>query len=233
MKELLDYRNQNLWTEISKNYNISFENSPSREYSCFTQNRNVIFYIDKNNLCKSSFTHEMLHVYLRCKDCYISGGLNNTIRQNSTLSSMFSSELLEHMGNCLDHIKMLPIYLNLGFEKEKFILDFDENKCTSAELNNLKQNYKIYSSINRNAVDFYIGKLFAILADPNTEFDYSKELEEFKIIDPILFEANNKMIEHWKEIKVENRQIFDDDYHSVLFEYYQNLEKWALINKLN
>ena len=110
MKELLDHRNQNLWNEISKDYNISFEDSLSKEYGCFAQNKNVIFYIDKDNLSKSSFTHEMLHVYLRCKDCFISGGLNNTIRQNSILSSMFSQELLEHMGNCLDHIKMLPIY---------------------------------------------------------------------------------------------------------------------------
>ncbi len=233
MKELLDYRNQNLWNEIQKNYNITFENSFSNEYSCFTQNKDVIFYIDKDNLCKSSFTHEMLHVYLRHKDCYISGGLNNTIRQNSTLSFMFSSELLDHMGNCLDHIKMLPIYLNLEFKKEKFILDYYEHKCTLEELKLLKQNYKIHSSINPKAVDFFIGKLFAIFADPNSEFDYSKELDEFRKIDPILFDANYKMIEHWKKIKIENRQVIDDDYHSVLFEYYQNLEKWILINKLN
>ena len=233
MKELLDYRNENLWTEISNNYNVSFENSLSKEYGCFAQNNNVTFYIDKNNLCKSSFTHEMLHVYLRLKDCFISGGLNNTINQNSILSSIFSQALLEHMGNCLDHIKMFPVYINLGFEKEKFLLDFNENKCTQEELSILKNNYKIHSLINKKAVDFYIGKLFAILADPNTEFDYTQELNEFKQIDPILFEANNKMIQSWKEIKLENRKIWDDDYHTVLFEYYQDLEKWISINNIN
>lgn len=233
MNELLDYRNQNLWDEIKKNYTVTFENSLSNQYSCFAQNRNVIFYIDKENLCKNSFTHEMLHIYLRSKDCFISGGLNNTIRQNPTLSFIFSSELLDHMGNCLDHINMLPIYLDLGFEREKFIGDYHDHKCTSEELYILKKNYRIDTSINHKAVDFYLGKLIAILADPNIEVDYSEELEELKRIDPILFEANYKMIEHWKEIKIENRQIIDDDYHSVLYEYYQNLEKWILINKLN
>ncbi|WP_281635472.1 hypothetical protein [Flavobacterium marginilacus] len=233
MKELLDYRNQNLWDEIQKNFNVTFENSLTNEYGCFSQNKNIIFYIDKNNLCKSSFTHEMLHVYLRLKDCYISGGLNNTILQNRILLSFFSSNLLDHFGNCLDHIKMLPIYLDLGFEREKFILDYYEYKFNKSDLELLKLNYKINNNINPNAVDFFIGKQIAILADPNDDFDYSKELKELKSIDSILYEANEQMISHWKKIKVENRELYEDDYHSVLFEYYQNLENWIKANNLN
>lgn len=233
MNELLDFRNQNLWNEIQKNFNVTFENSLTNEYGCFSQNKNVVFYIDENNPCKSSFTHEMLHVYLRLKDCYISGGLNNTILQNRILSSFFSSNLLDHIGNCLDHIKMLPIYLDLGFEREKFILDYYEHKFNKYELDLLKLNYKINNNINPEAVDFFVGKLIAILADPNDNFDYSNELKELKSIDSILYEANEQMILHWKKIKVENRELFEDDYHSVLFEYYQNLESWIKVNNLN
>lgn len=39
------------------------------------------------------------------------------------------------------------------------------------------------------------------------------------------------MIDFWHEIKIEDRQIVDDDYHSVLFEYYENLKKWISKNK--
>ena len=141
MKELIDYRNESLWTELQKRFNITFENSESSEYSCFSINDDITFYIVPDNLSKEFFTHEMLHVYLRMKDCYIGAGLKHTIKQSKILSAIMSDILIEHMGNCLDHIKMLPIYLDMGFNREKFLLDYDIHKCSDNELWFLKMNY--------------------------------------------------------------------------------------------
>jgi hypothetical protein len=226
MKELIDFRNEKLWTELKEHFNITFEESQNGEYSCYTQNDDVTFYYVKSNLCIDSFTHEMLHVYLRMNDCFIGGGLKNTINQSKILTSILSFELIEHMGNCLDHIKMLPIYLNMGFDREKFILDYHDHKCSNEELKFLKKNYKISKKVNPVAVDLYFGKFFAIKADPNNSFDYSSQLSVLKKIDPLLFQISERMIDFWNEIKIENRQIIDDNYHSVLFEYYENLKKW-------
>lgn len=172
MKELIDSRNEKLWNTLTDKYNISIKDSNNDEYSCYSENDDITFYIVRDNLCKDSFTHEMLHVYLRMNDCFIGAGLKNTIWQSKILTSMLSFDLLEHMGNCLDHIKMLPIYLSMGFEREKFILDYNIHKCSPEELTSLKRNYRQGKKVNPKAVDLYIGKFFAMLADPNDSFNY-------------------------------------------------------------
>lgn len=232
MRELIDYRNESLWIELQGRYKIAFEQSDNAEYGCFSKNDNITFFIVPDNLCKDSFTHEMLHVYLRMNDCYIGAGLKRTINQSKILSAIMSDKLIEHMGNCLDHIKMLPIYLKMGFKREKFLFDYDIHKCPNDVLFTLKTNYWQGTRINPKAVDLYIGKLFAILADPNDSFDYSVQSNTLKKIDPMLYQITLDMIEYWNKIKIENRQIIDDDYHSVLFEYYDNMKKWITKNRI-
>lgn len=232
MKDLIDSRNESLWTELQRRYNITFEKSDNGEYSCFSINDDITFFIVPDNLSKDSFTHEMLHVYLRMKDCYMGAGLKLTIKQSKILSAIMSDKLIEHMGNCLDHIKMLPIYLDMGFNREKFLLDYDTHKCSDNELFSLKANYWQGKKINPKSVDLYIGKLFAIYADPNNSIDYSIQLNALKKIDPMLYQITTDMIEYWNKIKIEDRQLMDDDYHSVLFEYYDNLKKWITKNKI-
>ena len=68
----------------------------------------------KNRICADSFTHELLHIYLRSKGVFIGARLKRKLQSSKTLSIIYSEPLLEHLGNCLDHIKMLPIYLELG-----------------------------------------------------------------------------------------------------------------------
>lgn len=232
MKGLIDFRNEKLWNDINGKYNVTFKDSTNGEYSCYSENENITFFIVNEDLCKGSFTHEMLHVYLRMKDCFIGAGLKNTIGQSKILTSMLSFELLEHMGNCLDHIKMFPIYLNMGFERENFILDYNSHKCLPEELTSLKRNYRIGTKVNPKAVDLFIGLFFAMSADPNKSFDYSQQLETLRKIDHVLFQINQRMIDLWLEIRIEDRQFIDDDYHSVLFEYYDDFKKWISNNKI-
>ena len=231
--KLLDARNQNLWNQINEKYTVNFADSSNNEYGCFVQNKNVTFYIDQNNLCKDSFTHEMLHVYLRLKECYIGSSLEMNIRSSNILSRCISMPLIEHMGNCLDHIKMLPLYLELQFDKKKFILDYDVYKCSASEVASLKKYYKQGKTINLQAVDAYIGRLVSIFADANDTFDYSKPLLQLKTIDPLLYQIIEKLFKHWKEIKLEDRAIFEDDYHTVSFNFKENMKKWLSSNRIN
>ena len=229
MKELLDHRNEKMWNDLNEAFNIIVKESTNNEYSCYSENNDITFYVVKENPCKASFTHEMLHVYLRMNECFIGGGLKRTIRQSKILTSILSESLLEHIGNSLDHIKILPIYLRMGFEREKFILDYDIDKCSSFELASLKQNYRIGKKINPEAVDLFIGKYFAIMADPNITFDYSKQLSTLQKIDPLLFEINQSIINSWQKLNVEEDNV---DYNSVLNDYYSNFKKWLSRNKL-
>lgn len=232
MIELIDHRNQNLWNQIQENHDIEFRDSPNEEYSCYSQGNNIIFFINRNDLRKDSFTHEMLHVYMRMKEFYFGSSLTNQLAGHSLLSSLISEELIEHIGNCLDHIKMLPIYLELGFERENFLLDYHLYKSSDEEINQFKRFYKIGNKINVSAVDPFIGRVVSILADPNDTFDYSNDLEKLKNIDPLLFQIVERLINHTKELKVENREFLDDDYLTVIGNFFENLKKWITHNKI-
>lgn len=233
MNELLDSRNQNLWNAIQEKFNVSIENTLDGNYGCYSQNDNVIFYINPNDLCIDSFTHELLHIHLRLKEFYIGAGLKLTINGSRILSSIMSDRLLEHIGNCLDHVKMLPIYLEMGFDRKKFIVDYNIYKCTNEELSEFKKYYRIGKKINLNAVDSYIGRIVSVIADPNDEFDYSKDIVELKKIDPYLYQIFEKLFNDCKQIKLENRSILEDDDHTVMYNFYQNMKTWLSNNKIN
>lgn len=230
MKELIDSRNQNLWDEINENYIVEFQDSLNAEYGCYTINETVTFFIDKNNICKDSFTHEMLHVFMGIKDLYFSSALKLTLQQSKILSENLSLELIEHIANCLDHLKMLPIYLELGFDRKKFIMDYDLYKCTDEEIRQFNKFYRVGKKINLKAVDSYIGRLIAILCDPNEDFNYSSDLNKIEKIDPLLYKIIERLVNHTKEIKVLDRTIYEDNHRTVIFNFYENLTKWISQN---
>ena len=230
MEELVDYRNEMLWKEINENYIVEFEDSLNKEYGCYTVNNKVIFFIDKNNLCKDFFTHEMLHVLMGMKDLYFSSSLKLTLPQSKILSENLSSQLIEHIGNSLDHIKMLPIYLELGFDRKKFILDYTKYKCSAEEITQFNRYYKVGKKVNLKTIDSYIGRLVSILSDANEDFDYSADLKKLEKVDPLLFKIIVRLIDHTKEVKVLDRTFFEDDHRTVISNFYKNMINWISKN---
>ena len=231
ISQFIDERNSELWNSLNSKFNIRIQQSENREYSCFTQNNDAIIFVDENNICKDSFTHELLHIHLKYKEFFLGSSLKLTIAQSRILSRMFSEAFIEHIGNCLDHLKMFEIYKDLGFTQEKFLLDFYDYKCTEFEINDLNRNYKIGNKINTNAVDFYIGKLVAILCDPNIENDYQKPLTIFKKLDTKLYSIVEKLIEDTKEYNLNNEDIFVS-YRDISNDFYSNLVTWMKNNKI-
>lgn len=230
MEALLDSRNRQLWDQLNAKYNIEVLPADNNEYSVFSKENDITFRYVPTNLCTASFTHEMLHVYLRLQGCFVGAGLKNTIQSSRILSRIMSFELLEHIGNSLDHLKMLPMYLEMGYEREKFIMDYHVHKGSPESIKNIERYYRVGKKLEPTAVDSFIGKIFSILADPNDSFNYSKELERLKKIDPLLFQINVKMLNHWSRIPFENAPLHDN-YHSMLFQYYDDLKVWLSKNQ--
>ena len=231
INQFLDDRNIELWNSLNSKFNIRIEPSKNEEYSCFTQRNNAIIYVDERNISRDSFTHELLHIYLKDKEFYLGSSLNLTIAESRILSKLFSEPLLEHIGNCLEHLKMFEIYIELGFKKEEFILDYDKYKCNDDELNSLIMNYKFGNNVNSKAVDFYIGKLVGILCDPNIENDYKKPLKIFKKLDCKLYYSVEKLIIDTKDFDLNNND-FLVSYRDISNEFYNNLINWLKSSEL-
>jgi hypothetical protein len=173
----------------------------------------------------------MLHINIRLKECYVGGSLKNLIACNVTLSELINLKLLEHIGNCLDHTKMLPTYLKMGFNREKFLTDYNKPKCTNEEIAEIKKYYKRSGQLEPSAVRLFIGKIVGILADPNDKFNYDSHLNKLRMIDPVLYGLFTEMFEHWDRIDLDN-SIIGNNYHIMLMNLYEGLEKWSTRNRI-
>ena len=218
-KGLLDNRNLSLWKEIRYGNKVRVLKSGNDEYSVYSINQSsTIRYADRN-ICADSFTHELLHIYLRLKGCLIGASLKLHIQCSSELSRIMSYELLEHIGNCLDHVRMLPMYLDLGFDRKKFIQDYSKKKIESEDIEGVNEYYRINGIIMPKMADAYIGAVVSIFANPNNELDHSKELKALREVDPELFDINKKLFDSWLETPL-------GDYHSILIDYFYKCYKF-------
>ena len=223
LNDLIDNRNKELWHAITDRFKVTLVASPNNEYSVYLEDETATFYIPKN-ICIDSFTHEILHVYLRLKEVSVGSPLVLMVTGDKLIKIM-SVPLVEHIGNCLCHIKMLPKYLELGFDRRKFLYDYDTHKCTDAEINLIKSNLgnRVYNS---KIVDLFIGKYIAIKSDPNTSFDYSSALNCLKQIDAELFGVLENFYNDWLELDIEVYDLFHN-YRDVVSKFYDELNQWA------
>lgn len=72
------------------------------------------------------------------------------------------------------------------------------------ELREIKKYYKSGTTYNSLAVETYIGKFFAMVADPNTNFNYSLQLAELKKTDGSLYRLLQEFTSEWENYDIEN-----------------------------
>ena len=224
---LIDNRNENLWNELNLEHSITVELTEEPHYAIYSNNNESIIYVTKNNLDIGSFTHELLHIYISLKEIYFGPGFERFVRESPEISGIVSSDLTEHFGNCMSHILMLPIFIELGFDKKQFISDYEVNKCTKKEIQELKDNFKVRGVYNAEAIDFYIAKYIAIKADPKRHINYPKSLSELKKLDTGLYNILEKCISSVKSMPLTKENPLDEDYNSICSELCESLCEWT------
>ncbi len=227
IEQLIDNRNENLWTELNREHSITVELTDEPHYGVYSINDESTIYVTRNNLNIASFTHELLHIQIRLKEIYFGPSFELLVRESPELSGIITQQLTEHIGNCMSHILMLPTFIELGFDKKEFIEDYDENKCTKKELQDLKAIYKVRGVYNATAIDFYIAKFIAIKADPKQHINYPKALSELKKLDTGLYNILEKCVLDWKNMPLTKENPWDDDHNSISFELFESLCEWT------
>lgn len=224
IENYIDERNLSLWNDLKMKYTILLERSFEPNFLCYTQGRDAIIYIPVGSLCKDSFTHELLHIYIKSKNIRIGEYLTQQYRRDPILSGVFSTALFEHIINCLEHIKMLPIYLNLGFSRVKFIKDYKAPKCKPKDIDLLKNGWHSSGIQKRLVADYYVGKFFAIKACPNDSIDYSKFLNSLQSIDNDLFAILTTFWQSWQEYDIDK----SFSYYGFSDLFITNLKQWVV-----
>lgn len=229
INSFLDNRNQELWLKLKAQFKIDVQYHSHPWYAGFSENDTHIVYVPIGMPPDSAgFTHELLHIDLRRRELELPAGIKFLIWGKPSISMCFSDELIEHIINCFNHIKMLPDFIELGYDPSRFISDFTENKFTDEEVEYIIVNY--YNSatgiFNSTAIDYYIAKYIAARACPNTSFNYSNNFQSLNNLDPDLFFVLEKFYNDWAAYDRKNASIIIDP-HSIASDFVDHMDNWS------
>ena len=220
---LIDNKNTDLWNEISEIYKIELIASPEQNYMSKVSGNSATIYIDENDLSSASFTHELLHIYLKSKNVKIVEDFNKVLETSEPINSLFSSGLKEHVTSCLEHELMRPLFLEMGYENRLFMSDFNEPKMNKKMLGVLLERYKNNGVYDREAVDFYIGTFLAMKSCNNKSFNYHKYFIAFQELDKGLYTL---LWDFWLDWKTYDFKDVDDTYDKILEFFMVDLNGW-------
>lgn len=227
---LIDDRNRELWDLLNFNFEIEVVKDGRNNYSVYSIRNKATIFVQQDNINSASFTHELLHIYLRFKQIFISSELFLIVKENKRLSQFMSNNLLKHIGNCLDHIKTLPIFLKLGYDNSEFISDYHIHKLLDFDIKSIETNF--YSKFgfikyyHKKTIDLYIGKFFAAVACSNRSFDYDTQLKKLRKIDVQLFDILESFLLMWRDFNIDEDNPLVS-YHTVLYNFEKKLDNWA------
>lgn len=224
IKKLIDERNEEIFKKVSEKFVIKFAESNNGEHSVHSINNDITFFIPKSIFDVDSFSHELLHAYMDYYDVRLTSNFKLTMWQSNIFTRLFDTHLSEHITNSISHTLMLPHFLNLGFDRSRFLFDYYEYKCEPGFINQISKFYRQGNKFSLSAIRNFIGKYFAFKCDPNPEFDYSQELKQLKMIDNKLFNIINDYYRMW------DRYDFTNDEYSEFREknslFYISLKPW-------
>ena len=224
ISRLINDRNRAMFKKVESKYILNFEPSYNGEHSVYTIQNNMTFYIPVGIYSPDSFTHELLHGYIDYHEAFIGGNFKITMWQSNIYKQIFDAPLAEHITNCIVHTLMLPLYLQMGFERSKFLYDYDTFKAEPGIINLIAIHYRQGNQYNYTAIRNFIGKYFAFQCDPNPAFDYTFELAQFKKIDRHLYQIIDSYFLQWADYDFTND--LNSSYQDKNAYLYSQMKAW-------
>lgn len=221
-EEKLDEQNKQLVSEIRNKMSVKFEAFNKPYFENYSINDSVIIYVNPKIFKNSSVAHELLHAWFRGLGLHGSNMIYLSARERPKFSVVFDKKLCDHIGNCMDHYKIYPKFLEMGYAPE----DFLSSKGMQCDINSIRklrvQNNGVYSAKHLNN---YIGYLISIYADhlPN---DYSQHLAQMQSVEPELFDIVTEFWKAWKNVDIENSDPITRMDFEAINDFIMNMENW-------
>jgi len=219
----LNIQNKELLSKLEKIYDIHFQQKNIDYCEVFSQNNKSIIYYNPTKVDDESIAHELLHIWLNTFN-YVSGNsIYLPCLDHPKLKKIFVKFLCDHIGNCIDHYKMYPEYIRMGYSPEKFIINALDKKSDLVEMFNLS--LKVGDFYYSKAIEIYIGNLISIYAD-HIENDYSEHLIILKAKDENLFNIVTKFWVSWKNFDITNIDAIYNSDIELMSNFIDNMEDW-------
>jgi len=211
---------------------LNFQFTQEKNARLFYQNNQATIYLPENKTTEECVSHELLHLYMETKDNMVCGHIHGLILEKQNLRKIFHDELINHVTNCINHVKMLPIFCNMGYEKMSFLMDSYENKCEISYAKKIKRNFKFLNSYSKLVIDNYIGKYFAMKADVSY-INYSEQLKILSDTNADLFNTLEVFWNKWTNFDIESNDCIDYWLDDFAGELVHSLDKWTMNKKIN
>lgn len=219
----LDKQINKLYLDLSKDWNISFQEWNNDYCEVFLKDKNAIIYYNIQAFSNETIAHELLHIQFNKYEIRSTDYFMNNFQNHEFFKDVFTKNLCDSIGNFMEHDKMFPAFAEMGYEGEKFIQNGDK---LQANVNELSKIYlKVNGKLSPQMTDFYIGSLLSILADPLPK-NYTKHLEILEKKDKDLFQLVNDFWKKWREYDLEKRNPIYDNELDIYNQFIEDLENW-------
>lgn len=222
-KSLIDSRNEDLWRTVNAHFKIILKDSQEANYMTNYSASGITILVNPDHKDPAPFTHEMLHLYMKYRQTYILRDMQQMTKEDHLLLHLFTSPVISHICNCLEHYKMLPMYLERGFDIKFFVEDFHQRLMEPEEMTTLKASYIKNGILDGKAVQTFIRKYFAMKSSCNQAYDYNPYYRELSEVDGQLFGILEKFWENWLSFKIGNPP---QEYQTMLEDFLQEMREW-------
>lgn len=225
LKYCISKKNQELWKRLDSECDILVLSGDEPNFRLSYGDFGYTIYVDEDNLLDASFTHELLHIDIKERGILFSKYLTDSIGDDSDLNYLFSKDLEDHITNCLEHSKLVDEFVEMGYNRNLYLTNYNSKHLSKNHLINIKETYKKEGYYEREFVDAFIGHLFAGLFDVNPKHNYKSEYRILKSIDKVLFELIVAFKNDWDTYDFNNPE---DDYEEIIDLFIDDLKGWVL-----
>jgi hypothetical protein len=207
----IDEKTLELLNDLQTDFEISFEVRNIDYCEVFQKNRRAIIYYNPEIVNSESVAHELLHIWLNRFNYSVGNHIFLCTQKDKRLSKFLTKFLCDYVGNCCDHNKMYPKYLEMGYSPKEFLKNGLELKTSIVDIKKIKLNSLGF--YNSKSINQFIGCLLSILADHIKENDYTEHHKYLREKDPILYGIVYDFWKKWETFDIEN---IDPIYNSDL-----------------
>lgn len=223
--QVLDNNTTELLIELQRDYNISFVTKNIDYSELFQKGNNVTIYYNPKIINTESITHELLHIWLTKFNYSIGNYLFLCTEDDKKLNKFLTKFLCDYIGNCCDHLKMYPKYLEMGYSPKEFLKNGLELKTSLKDIKKLR--LKFIGIYNGNNINLFIGYLISILADHIKENDYTEHHKYLMAMNSVLYQVIVDFWSKWEVFDIENIDAIYNSDLELMDNFIDELKAWA------
>ena len=225
IEECITEKNQRIWDKLTPHYRFQLL-LDKNEYSwkAKVEYGFATIVTPTEELSQSSFTHELLHIYVEHLGLSKYEEIVHAISGDESLLILTEGDLIAYIYNFSSHKKMYPYFEEMGFPDDKFVQS--KIKFSWLDLFIISLLFK-FDKKKPTAVNLFIGHSISLLnnVDPDDQPKCMRYLNKLKRLNPDLYQIIYEFDQQWENCK-------DLDLLRIFNVFEKRLNKWLISNKI-